>query len=82
MGCNKWAAGGNQTMPEIVLVIAQGRGVMEAIVKSLNQTDIVEGGSFTNKRQPIRSVPRLASPGALSMCLRQDQGSQYICCTS
>ncbi|KAL3149182.1 Centrosomal protein of 76 kDa [Trebouxia sp. C0010 RCD-2024] len=38
----------------------KGRGVMEAIVKSLNQSDIVEGGSFTNKRQSIRSVPRSA----------------------
>lgn len=42
----------------LIVVAVQGRGVMEAIVKSLNQSDIVEGGSFTNKRQSIRSVPR------------------------
>lgn len=62
-------------VPKIVVVVAQGRGVMEAIVKSLNQTDIVEGGSFTNKRQPIRSVPRSASSDALSMGLSRDHGS-------
>ena len=53
----------------LVVIAVQGRGVMEAIVKSLNQSDLVEGGSFTNKRQPIRSAPRSASDRSLSMCL-------------
>lgn len=52
---------------------------MEAIVKSLNQSDLVEGGSFTNKRQPIRSAPRSASESTLSICLPNHEGNHMIC---
>ena len=65
----------------LTVIAVQGRGVMEAIVKSLNQSDIVEGGSFTNKRQPIRSVPRLTWPqySPACACLSLSAIMVYIC---
>ena len=51
---------------------------MEAIVKSLNQSDIVEGGSFTNKRQPIRSVPRSVIAHVFCMCMLHDDGTHLL----
>ena len=65
--------------------------MIDQLVKSLNQADIVEGGSFTNKRQPIRSVPRSGNSESfckkgsvlqqMSLCSIHVRMSSCLCCS-